>query len=102
MARVEQTDVVVNNRGVPQANVPVTITPVAGSSGTSKLWQAETGPGEVSSVVTNSLGTYSVWLDEGRYDIQPAAAKAKRVEVISASGTIQGGIDASKEFGVKG
>jgi hypothetical protein len=82
MARVEQTDLVVNEQGRPVANVLVTINPVAGSSGTSKLWQAEEGAGEVSTVVTNSVGVYSVWLDEGRYDIHPAGTKSKRVEIV--------------------
>jgi hypothetical protein len=83
MARVQYADVVVNAKGVPQAGVTVGIVPVAGSSATSKLWQGETGAGELGSVVTNSVGLFSVWLDEGRYDIDPAGAMSKRVEVIS-------------------
>lgn len=85
MARVEQSDLVVNERGIPQQKVLVKITPVAGSSGTTKLWAAETGIAELPSIETNHLGIYSVWLDEGRYDVQPAGSNTKRVELISES-----------------
>lgn len=91
MPRVQYANVVINQQGVPQKGVTVSIAPVAGSSGTSKLWAAETGAAELPSVITNQFGVFSVWLDEGRYDIDPHGTASQRVEAISesTSGTVK-------------
>ena len=83
MPRVQYSDVVINEAGRPVVGNVVTIAPVVGSTGTTKLWEAETGAAELAKVETNSKGVFSVWLDEGRYDVQPAGAAKRRVEIIS-------------------
>jgi hypothetical protein len=83
MPRVQYSDVVINESGRPVVGVIVSIAPVAGSTGTGKLWENETGEAELTSVVTNAKGVFSVWLDEGRYDVTPTGATKRRVEMIS-------------------
>ncbi len=83
MPRVQYSDVVINESGRPVVGVVVSIIPVAGSSGTHSLWENETGEAELPSVVTNTKGVFSVWLDEGRYDVTPTGATKRRVEAVS-------------------
>src|ERR1035438_9218753 len=90
MARVQYSDVVINESGRPIAGVVVSIIPVVGSGGTSKLWELETGAAELSQVITNAHGVFSVWLDEGRYDVDPAGTSTKRVEIISETNVSYG------------
>lgn len=86
--RVEYTDVVTDTSGVPQSNVSVSITPILGTSATTKLWAKETGEETLNSVVTNTLGVFAVWLDEGRYTVDPEGTEPRTIEVISR-GTIE-------------
>jgi hypothetical protein len=114
MSRVQYADVVISPNGRPVPGISVTVTPVSGSSATKKLWASETGSGELLAITTDSAGVFSVWLDEGRYDITPAGAQTKRVEIVSDtaigcpliadnatdnSATIQAAVDAAAGAG---
>jgi len=102
MARVQYTDVVINRAGRPQPNVAVSIVPVPGSTGTNTLWAAETGGAVLLSLLTDSNGVFSVWLDEGRYDISPDGAEPRRIEIISEAAVGNPPYINARDFGAKG
>lgn len=83
MARVQYADVVLGGNGHPQAGVVVGIEVHPGSVGTSNLWAAESGPATLVRVETNTYGYFSVWLDEGRYDVTVPGAGTRVVEVVA-------------------
>lgn len=87
MTREQYNGIVINKRGAPVPGVTINVAVHPGAKGSPILYTAETGEGTVASLVSSERGTYSVWLEEGRYDISSPSEK-NTISVISQSAVI--------------
>lgn len=93
MARSEISDIVLTKQGKPKSEAPVTIKVVAGSAGSATMYTSETGSGTITSLLTDEDGFFSVWMEEGRYEVHGGAV-VKTVENINQASVSVGSIGA--------
>lgn len=93
MARAEYEDIVLSPQGKPLPESPVSIKVHAGAAGSNTLYQAEEGSATISALKTGKSGSFSVWLEEGRYDVT-AVGKNVVVDIINQASVVVGSIGA--------